>query len=432
MNIKLSSEAIETFKLKATAWADRFDVCCIMDNNSCLNACGLGDYELLVAAGSKHMLETKTGNAFEQLKSFLATYANEFCFGLLGYDLKNEIEKLQSAHPNHINFPDLMFFIPQHVLVLRTDGSLEIKSSLQNLYNEITGVTLPEPLNRASIKLTPRVSKENYMATVERIKHHIVEGDVYELNYCVEFYSEAVQIQPLQTYFKLKQLSSTPFGAYLKINDKYLLCASPERFIKKCGHHLYSQPIKGTAPRGRDKAEDETNRNELLLSEKERAENLMIVDLVRNDLARSAKTGSIKVEELYGIYSFAQVHQMVSTVSARLHENTHPVDAIKNAFPMGSMTGAPKVMAMKLIEQYENTGRGLYSGALGYLTPDGDFDFNVVIRSIQYNSTRQYLNFEVGSAITFDSDAAKEYDECLWKAKAMMKALNTGNELPSF
>jgi para-aminobenzoate synthetase component 1 len=160
-----------------------------------------------------------------------------------------------------------------------------------------------------------------------------------------------------------------------------------------------------------------------LQSEKEKAENLMIVDLVRNDLARSSKTGSVKVEELFGIYSFSQVHQMISTVSSQIKETTSAVEAIKNAFPMGSMTGAPKVMAMELIEKYENTKRGLYSGAIGYFAPNSDFDFNVVIRSIQYNESKQYLNFEVGSAITYDSDANLEYEECLLKAQAMMKAL---------
>ena len=202
-----------------------------------------------------------------------------------------------------------------------------------------------------------------------------------------------------------------------------MMGASPERFIKKEGQFIYSQPIKGTSKRGDNEASDEINKQILLNSEKEKAENLMIVDLVRNDLAKSAKTGSVKVNELYGIYSFKQVHQMISTVSAELQDDIHIAQIIKNAFPMGSMTGAPKVKAMVLIDQYEQTKRGLYSGAIGYIEPNGDFDLNVVIRSLQYNSVKKYLNFEVGSAITFDSIPEDEYEECLLKAAAMMKVL---------
>jgi para-aminobenzoate synthetase component 1 len=221
----------------------------------------------------------------------------------------------------------------------------------------------------------------------------------------------------------LLQKSPTPFASYFKYDHQYLLCASPERFIKKSGDKLFSQPIKGTIKRGVDEAEDAQLKNELLHSEKELAENLMIVDLVRNDLARSSKTGSVNVDELFGIYSFKQVHQMISTVSSIIKNDTHIIDAIKHAFPMGSMTGAPKIMAMELIEKYETTKRGLYSGAIGYIAPNGDFDFNVVIRSLQYNAATKYLSYEVGSAITFDSIAEQEHDECLLKAKAIMDVL---------
>jgi para-aminobenzoate synthetase component 1 len=153
------------------------------------------------------------------------------------------------------------------------------------------------------------------------------------------------------------------------------------------------------------------------------AENLMIVDLVRNDLAKSSKPGSVKVEELFGIYSFKQLHQMISTVSSIKRENVDPVEVIKNAFPMGSMTGAPKIRAMELIEKYETTKRGVYSGASGYFTPEMDFDFNVLIRSIFYNDTANKLSFQVGSAITYDADPEYEYKECLLKAKAIFEIL---------
>jgi para-aminobenzoate synthetase component 1 len=276
----------------------------------------------------------------------------------------------------------------------------------------------------AKIELKQRVSREEYIEKVKKIQEHIVAGDVYELNYCVEFYAEQVTLHPLQAYLELTRLSPTPFAGFLKLNQQYLLCASPERFLKRSADKLYSQPIKGTARRSSNPAEDEQIKADLLACEKERAENLMIVDLVRNDLARSSETGSVQVDELFGIYSFKQVHQMISTVSSTIRKEVHPIDAIAHAFPMGSMTGAPKVMAMQLIEQYEQTKRGLYSGALGYLAPNGDFDLNVVIRSIQYNAATGYVNFMVGSAITYDAVPEKEYEECLLKAKAMMQALN--------
>jgi para-aminobenzoate synthetase component 1 len=232
-----------------------------------------------------------------------------------------------------------------------------------------------------------------------------------------------VCINPYQVYDKLKYKSPVPFGAFFKWDKKYLLCASPERFMTKIGDKVYSQPIKGTTPRSANKADDELQKQHLLNSEKERAENLMIVDLVRNDLSRTAQTGTVMVDELFGIYSFKQVHQMISTVSANPKKEVSVVEIIKSAFPMGSMTGAPKIMAMQLIEQYEQTKRGLYSGAVGYFAPNGNFDFNVVIRSLQFNSKNNYLSFEVGSAITYDSQGEEEYEECLLKASAMVNVL---------
>jgi para-aminobenzoate synthetase component 1 len=220
-------------------------------------------------------------------------------------------------------------------------------------------------------------------------------------------------------------LSKAPFSCYFKFDGKYLLSASPERFLKKQGSKLISMPIKGTARRGKNIEDDLALRRKLLADQKERSENVMIVDLVRNDLSRSSVEGSVKVEELFGIKTFPQVHQMVSTITGVLRDDVHFVDAIRNAFPMGSMTGAPKVRAMELIEQYEKSKRGLYSGAVGYITPEGDFDFNVVIRSLLYNSLNHYLSFHVGSAIVFDSAPEKEYEECLLKAKALIQVLKS-------
>jgi para-aminobenzoate synthetase component 1 len=244
------------------------------------------------------------------------------------------------------------------------------------------------------------------------------------MNYCCEFYTEHSRIEPLAVFNKLNAKAKAPFSSFFKLNDKYLLCSSPERFLKKIDGKIISQPIKGTIRKGATDEENERLREQLLSSEKERAENVMIVDLVRNDLAKHAQPGTIKVEELFGIYEFPTVHQMISTVVAELQENVHQVDVIRDAFPMGSMTGAPKVEVMKNIEAYEDQKRGLYSGSVGYFTADGDFDLNVVIRSIFYNAAKEYVSIQVGSAITYDADPAAEYDELLLKAKGMLDALN--------
>ena len=243
------------------------------------------------------------------------------------------------------------------------------------------------------------------------------------MNFCQEFYAENCGILPSEVFLRLNELSLAPYACFYKWNERYLLCASPERFMKKIGKTIISQPIKGTIKRGKTHKEDQKLKEQLLNSEKDRAENVMIVDSVRNDFARSCKAGTVKVEELFGIYSFQQVHQMISTIKGTLKPDCHFIDAIKNTFPMGSMTGAPKVITMETIEQYEHTKRGLYSGAVGYITPDGDFDFNVVIRSILYNNLTNYLSFQVGGAIVYDSDPESEYEECLLKAKAMRAVL---------
>ncbi|MFZ1496974.1 MAG: anthranilate synthase component I family protein [Saprospiraceae bacterium] len=275
----------------------------------------------------------------------------------------------------------------------------------------------------SDIQIQARVPKSEYLQNVAAIQQHIIEGDLYEMNYCQEFYAEQAEITPITLFEQLNNLTQSPFAAFYKNRQQYVLCASPERFIKKIGRKIISQPIKGTMRRGSSNAEDAWLQQALANSEKDRAENVMIVDLVRNDFARSCQSGSVQVEELFGIYTFRQVHQMISTISGTLRKNVSWVTAIRNAFPMGSMTGAPKVMAMQLIEQYEASKRGLYSGAIGYITPRGNFDFNVVIRSLLYNAANRYLSFQVGGAIVYDSEPEKEYEECLLKASAIMRVL---------
>ena len=345
-------------------------------------------------------------------------------FGYLSYDLKNQLEKLGSNHVDEIGFAPLFFFKPLHLILIDQHGQMMVMSEEgDKICAEIEATKIIE-MATTPIQMHAKVSKEKYIEKVEKIREHIIEGDVYELNYCVEFFAENTPINPLQTYFSLQKISPTPFACFFKWNKRFVMSASPERFIRKSLNKLYSQPIKGTVRRAADPIQDQKLIAELRNSEKEKAENLMIVDLVRNDLARSSEIGSVAVEELYGIYSFKQVHQMISTVSSTILDGIHPVDAIENAYPMGSMTGAPKIKAMQLIEEYEQTKRGLYSGSVGYFAPNEDFDFNVIIRSIQFNAESNYVNFEVGSAITYDSIAEHEYEECLLKAQAMLKALH--------
>jgi para-aminobenzoate synthetase component 1 len=424
-NNKNSKSVSNEFLKKACTWAQKFDTFCILDNNRIENALGLQEVEFALAVGIKDAITGVGEGDWDQLKAFVDKHSGEIpVFGYLTYDLKNQLEVLQSSHTDYIDFAPSFFFAPVHLILIDNQGQLMVMSDdADEIMKEIELVILEANIPQ-KLQMTAKVSRQEYINKVSQIKENIIKGDVYELNYCVEFYNENAKIDPLQTYFALQEISPTPFACFFKWENRYLISASPERFIRKSLNKLFSQPIKGTVRRSDDPIKDleliETLRN----SEKEKAENLMIVDLVRNDLAKSSINGTIAVDELYGIYSFKQVHQMISTVSSTIIDGIHPVDAIENAFPMGSMTGAPKVMAMKLIEQYEQTRRGLYSGSVGYFAPNEDFDFNVVIRSIQYNANKNYLNFEVGSAITFDSHAEQEYEECMLKAQAMLKALN--------
>ena len=354
----------------------------------------------------------------------------DWLFGFWTYDLKNDLEKLYSINHDGLNFPNALFFQPRFVIINHERnwkvGFLEERDCDNDAIHLINSILSLEyqPVKNKDIHFEARVNKEKYCQSVNRILEHIYKGDIYELNYCMEFYNDHAEIDPYNIYDQLINISPTPFSSFFKTKDKYAISASPERFVKKHAKKIISQPIKGTSKRG-ERPNDDIKLKENLRSDiKERSENIMIVDLVRNDLSRIAKKGSVEVEELCGVYPFKQVFQMISTVTAQLEDNKRGIDAIKASYPAGSMTGAPKIRAMKLIEKYEETKRGLYSGAIGYIKPDGDFDFNVVIRTLLYNSTNKYLSFMVGSAITEKSNAEKEYAECLLKAKAIFQLFN--------
>lgn len=421
-------ENLPLFKRQMLYWASGQQQAVYLDSNGRGLTAGAGissEWECLAAAGAVDILELNAGHAFETLKQFQAS-KHDWLFGFMGYDLKNEVEALSSKHFDGVGLPDLAFFQAETIVGIRA-GKIEVhthSAAPNHIFDAICRLSIAPPLvQEQPIHLRPRLSQAEYLHLVEGIRQHILGGDLYEMNFCQEFYAVQTLRDPVATFERLNALTSAPFAAFMRWGDRYLLCGSPERFLKKEGDQLLSQPIKGTRPRGATPEADEAFREDLLHSEKDRSENVMIVDLVRNDFAHHCIPGSVVVDELFGVYSFATVHQMISTIRGQLPATVHPLDALRDAFPMGSMTGAPKVMAMKLTEQYERTRRGLYAGALGYITPAGDFDFNVVIRSILYNAAAPYLSVQVGGAITHQSVPEQEYEECLVKLGAMQRAL---------
>jgi len=431
--IRYLCENKNTFLTKLILWAENSECFCFLDKSeSKIRFAGYGGFNTIVGVGkfSEIKADLAEENGFKILKDYTQE-KKENLFGFMNYDLKNQTEKLYSENSDGIEMPLLHFFQPEYTFSFSETDEIEIgyfsdrksENEIIDLYTTIENIVIDYENEVAAKMLSCRVSKNEYMENVRKIKQHIQLGDVYELNYCIEFFAENAEISPVQVYEKLSKISPAPFSCFYKVDNKYLICASPERFLKKEGNKIIAQPMKGTARRSNDIAEDRQIKEQLFASEKERAENVMIVDLVRNDLSKTAVKQSVKVDELFGVYSFPQVHQMVSTVSSEMRNDVDSVDVIKSAFPMGSMTGAPKVKAMELIEKIETTKRGLFSGAVGYITPNGDFDLNVVIRSIQYNADKKYLSFMVGSAITINSDPEQEYEECLLKAQALIEAL---------
>ena len=412
-------------KQQLLIWAQQFREVVFMDSNDYPQQ--YSSYDCILAVDAFTAIKTDYHNAFEDLKQYQQA-TKDWLFGYFSFDLKNDVEALHSRNFDGLDFPDLFFFQPKKIFLLK--GSL-LEIQYLNMCNDEVEADFEKIVksqeSRANYKEIPiiqqRISKENYLKKVSKILEHIHRGDIYEANFCMEFFAENTTINPLEKFLKLNEISKSPLAVYFKNNRQFLLSASPERYLKKEGELLISQPIKGTAKRFQDSLEDEKSKIQLASDPKERAENIMVSDLVRNDLSRTAQKGSVKVEELCGIYSFQQVHQMISTITSKLDRQYTVADVIKTTFPMGSMTGTPKVSVLKIIEELEETKRGLYSGAVGYFTPNSDFDFNVVIRSILYNQERNYVSFSVGSAITSQSVPEREYEECLLKAKAMLEVL---------
>ncbi len=420
-------DIIGNIKSQLLDWAQQFDEVVWLDSN--MHKQQYGSYDAILAVEAFTSIKTDFVDAFEKLNEYQQE-TNDWLFGYLTYDVKNATENLVSQNSDGLAFADLSFFQPKKIITLK-GNTLEfhylkmVDDEIDLDFKRILKVTTDKQKDSKAkrVKIRVKLTHDQYRERVGKMQQHIIRGDIYEANFCQEFFAEETIIDPLVTYKALNDISHAPFAAFMKFEEQYALCASPERYILKKGKQLLSQPIKGTAKRSSDSIKDALLVKELKESEKERAENIMIVDLVRNDLSKTAQKGSVHVSELCEVYSFSQVHQMISTVKSTMREDCTPVDALRTTFPMGSMTGAPKVSAMQIIENLEVTKRGLYSGSIGYFTPNGDFDFNVVIRSILYNEQKKYVSYSVGSAITAKSDINAEYEECLLKAKAMRQVL---------
>lgn len=418
----------ENLKKKLLYWSDQFEEVVWLDSNN-NNSQNHSNYKAVLAVEAFTTIKTDYYQAFDKLEEY-QSITNDWLFGYLTYDLKNDVEPLTSNNFDSLYFPDMFFFQPKKIFLF-TEAGVEIQylnhvaEEIETDWNDILnqGLTPSKPKLKSTKKILSRTSKALYFKKLNKILEHIYRGDIYEANFCQEFYSENSKIDPLKAYIHLNKISEPPFATFLKSGNLYALSASPERYICKNQNTVISQPIKGTAKRHSDTIEDEKLKIKLERDQKERSENIMITDLVRNDLSKFADKGSVKVTELCQVYSFKQVHQMISTVTCQVDKSLTVVNVLKETFPMGSMTGAPKISAMTIIEELEDSKRGLYSGSVGYFTPEGDMDFNVIIRSILYNSQKNYISFSVGSAITAKSIPENEYQECLIKAKAMREAL---------
>jgi len=412
---------VQVCKQRLIAWASQFPYAMVVDNcNSTVDQ--YGEYELLM--GVANQLSTRTITNYQALTKTQEATNRPFLMGVLTYRLRKTLEtSVEANKPAYTSFPDIAFFEPKHILYIkRAQQILYIESIDANqVYEEVLQTPPLLPPNQAPPTFLPTFSKKSYIETIEALREHIAAGDCYEINLAQAFLAEYTLEQPAWYYQKLIELSPVPFAAYFQFDQHTLICASPERFLQLKGNRIISQPIKGTSARGKTPEEDQTNIRYLQTSSKEQAENIMIVDLTRNDIYKSSRTNSVSVPHLFEIQSFPQVHQMVSTIQGEKRPELSATDVIANTFPPGSMTGAPKVMAMNLIDRYEPIQRGMYAGSIGYITPKGDFDFNVIIRSLIYDAQHQKLSYHVGGAITYDSQPEAEYEETLIKAQAIRK-----------
>lgn len=398
------------------SWTKQFNIFCLLDTNFYSHTAQ--EYELLLAAGV-----SEAATSLREAEN-IASQKSKWLFGHLSYELNHSLFSIpEKADP--VGFASCFFFVPEVIIAVKGNVLTITADEPERIYNSIQKEKTTPQVLQPDIKFHESVSKAEYLKIIDALKQHIHRGECYEINFCIEFFAENVALDPYYTYKNLLGISPNPFSAFYRNGDSYLMCASPERFLAKRNNTIFSQPIKGTIRRDtHDSNHDHLLKQQLYASEKDRAENVMIVDLVRNDLTKICKEKTVAVRKLFHIESYPQVHQMVSTITGELQVGTNFEDIIAANFPMGSMTGAPKDRVMQLIDQYEPSARGIFSGSVGYIAPGGDFDFNVVIRSIMYNTAARHLSYKVGSGITFYSNAEQEWEECLLKAQAIKKVLS--------
>lgn len=418
----------QSFKVQILHWINQFEVCTFLDNHAYESPYAKLDCIAAATPSSFIALDKVSASSVNQ---FIETHSVEWIFAHFNYEYQSITKP--NTKVTLMGFPLAYLYTPAVVIEL-TENKVTIQTDSDNpqhVFDQVRSFKLPvtDAYNAAlTTNITPFISKAAYLENIHKILALIRRGDFYEINYCQAFEVDHLSADPVNVYFNLTDISPTPFACFYKNNSDYLLCASPERYLQKKGNQLISQPIKGTIKRNvENDADDKLQVEALKNSSKDKSENVMVVDLVRNDLSKICEQGSVKVSELFGIYSFPQVHQMISTITGKLTSNTLFSEILEATFPMGSMTGAPKKSVMETIDSLEPTKRGLYSGTVGYINPAGDFDFNVVIRSIFYNSDTKKASYGVGGGITIYSDPDKEYEECLLKAAAIKKVLSNND-----
>ena len=374
----------------------------------------------------KYLLEHKDEN-----KSSLPMVSG--AIGYFSYEYGRKLMQVASCKENLVSIPDAMLiFYDFYVIEDRhekkiylvangiTEDAEKLLSCVERRISEPTEETAGICTDSYNIEVTPNFEKEEYKQAVDDVIRYIIEGDIYITNMTQQLKVKSDK-KPLDVFYDLRENNPSPFGGYMDYGDFQIVCASPERFLKMKQGHVNTRPIKGTRKRGETSEEDLFMRRELENSEKDKSELLMIVDLERNDLNRVCRPGSVKVTELFTVEEYATVFHLVSDIEGELEEGKTVMDLLEAAFPGGSITGAPKYRAMEIIDELENNQRNLYTGSIGYLTLDGDCDFNIVIRTALHKDGMYYLG--VGGGITAESDLEFEYEETLQKAKAVLEAM---------
>jgi len=409
------------FKQQMFQWSHASEDIVYLDSHSSKNhQDNFSQFEALLAVDAFTAIKTDALDGFAKLNDYQQS-TNDWIFGFISFELREDTHHLPSKKQNNIDFPDLYFFQPKKLILLKNNQVFfhylplcddEITDDFNNILK--IGPT-EKTFTKTTFELKPQTSQQDYLKAANQLMAHIQRGDIYEINYCLEFYANDTIIYPFEVFLALNKFAESPFASFFKTNNLYIMSATPERYLQRMNNKVVSQPIKGTSQRFDNYLLDKQSKENLKKNAKEIAENVMIVDLVRNDLSMTAIKNTVKVDELCEVYTFNQVHQLISTISSEVEQNIPSSTLLKTTFPMGSMTGAPKQSALALIEEFEDFRRGVYSGSLGYFDPNGNFDFNVIIRTLLYNAQNKYLSYSAGSALTAQANAQKEYEECLLK-----------------